>query len=352
MVDKSITYKRSGVDVSANTRWVHRIQSAMKSTHSPRVLSVPGAFTGLFRLFDSANRPDKYADPVLVGCADGVGTKVLLGIRTNRLRGLGIDLVAMNVNDLITCGATPLFFLDYLAVHRLVPDQLADIMDGIADGCRQAGCALLGGETAEMPDLYRSGDLDLAGFSVGIVDRKRILDGKHVKPGDVIVGLPSSGIHSNGYSLVRKLITSRRLRLDKRYDELDGTLADALLAPTRIYVNPVLALLEEFARRRVVTALAHITGGGLRENVARALPTGCYATIDTAAWSPPPIFPFMQSRGVARREMFNVFNMGIGFVIIVRPRHARRVVEFLTANAEQPIIIGQVAAGKRRVVLK
>jgi len=349
---KTTTYKDAGVSIEANTRWVARIQSAMRSTYDSRVRSVPGAFAGLFTL--DLERPASRRNggkPVLVGCADGVGTKVLLGIKSGHLRGLGVDLVAMNVNDLITCGAEPLFFLDYLAVHKIDPDRLADIVAGIADGCRLAGCALLGGETAEMPDLYKKGHLDLAGFSTGVVKSNRIIDGRRVTPGDILIGLASSGVHSNGFTLVRKLISEHRLLLHRRYDQMDETLAEALLRPTRIYVTSVLGVLGKYRTKRPVTAMAHITGGGLPENVTRILPRDCAAEIDTRSWVPPPIFPLLQGLGVRRREMFRVFNMGIGFVLAVKPMFASGVMVQLEAGGESPTIIGRVKRGRRTVKL-
>ena len=349
---KTTTYKSAGVSIESNARWVARIQSAMRRTHGSRVCSLPGAFAGLFHL-DFA-RPElrrNYRQPVLAGCADGVGTKVLLGIKARRTRGLGIDLVAMNVNDVITCGAEPLFFLDYLAVHRIEPEALVDLMSGIADGCSLAGCALLGGETAEMPDLYRKGHLDLAGFATGVVESSRMIDGRRVTPGDALIGLASSGVHSNGFTLVRRLIGERRLLLHRRYEELGETLADALLRPTRIYVTSVLGVLNKYRVKRPITALAHVTGGGLPENVTRVLPPGCAAEIDTRSWVPPPIFPFLQQFGVRRREMFRVFNMGIGFVLVVKPTFATGVLKQLASDGESATIIGRVVRGRRGVKL-
>ncbi len=351
MVDRqSFSYKDSGVDIDANAVWVKRIQSAMGSTYGPRVLSSAGAFAGMFRL-SNGNRGNDYKQPVLVGCADGVGTKVLLGIKAKRLFGLGIDLVAMNVNDLITCGAEPLFFLDYLAVNKLDPNALLELIEGIADGCRQADCALLGGETAEMPDLYAKGDFDLAGFSVGVVEQRRTIDGQHVAPGDVLIGLPSSGVHSNGYSLVRRVITANKLNLKKKFDELGETLAEAVLKPTKIYVRDVLGLLSAY-RVRAVTGMAHITGGGLAENVARAIGDGCDAVIEKGSWQPPPIFPFIQKHGVKPAEMFKVFNMGIGFILIVRSRYAAGVMRKLDDSGASPHVVGHVTRGTGKVRLR
>ncbi len=352
MGSAKLSYKDSGVDIDANAVWVDRIQAAMQRTHGPRVLSQAGGFTGLFRLGTGGDGKKAYRNPVLVGCADGVGTKVLLGIQAKRLFGLGIDLVAMNVNDLVTCGAEPLFFLDYLAVNKLDSESLLELIEGVSEGCLQAGCALLGGETAEMPDLYRRGDFDLAGFSVGVVDEKRAIDGRSVSPGDVLIGLPSSGVHSNGYSLVRKVIQSKRLRLGKVYEELGETLGEAVLRPTKIYVKSVLAVLGAYASRASVSGMAHVTGGGLDENVARALSKRCDAVVDTSAWSPPPIFAFLESHGVAREEMFRVFNMGIGYVFVAPERNVKRVMGVLEGLGEAPVVIGRVKRGKGRVILR
>lgn len=348
---KATTYKRAGVNIEANTEWVSRIQRALHSTYDRRVCSKDGAFAGLMRLAPGPGGQRQYKKPVLVGCADGVGTKVLLGIQAKRLRGLGIDLVAMNLNDLVTCGAAPLFFLDYLAVHKLDPKHLLEVVEGIADGCRQAGCALLGGETAEMPDLYARGHIDLAGFATGVVEEGLVIDGSRIKPGDVLIGLPSSGLHSNGYTLVRRLIADHRLKLGRRYADLGETLADAVLRPTRIYVKSILAVLKSLGPKRVVTGLAHITGGGLPENVGRILPRGCAAHIDTMTWAPPPIFAFLQRLGVGSPEMFRVFNMGVGFVLVVRPGSISATLSALKRCGESAALIGRIARGGHRVVL-
>jgi phosphoribosylformylglycinamidine cyclo-ligase len=348
----SITYKDSGVNLEANATWVQRIRSAMQSTHGPQVLGRPGAFAGLFRLDKVRGGKSSYRRPALVGCADGVGSKLLLGIKAKRLRGLGVDLVAMNVNDLITCGAEPLFFLDYLAVHNLDPDALLEIVEGVAGGCREGGCALLGGETAEMPDLYRRGDFDLAGFAVGVVEESRVIDGSGVSPGDVLIGLPSSGVHSNGYSLVRKLVSRHRMRLTGYDSELGESPAEALLRPTRIYVRPVLELLRSYGNQKVVTGMAHITGGGLPENVARALGEKCDAVIESDSWQRPPVFGFLQGLGVEPDEMFRVFNMGIGYVVIVRSRYATGVQKRLADLGEAPVVIGRVERGHGGVILR
>jgi len=346
-----ITYKDAGVDVGANTRWVAAIEAAMASTYGPRVHKTRhGGFTGMFHLdYDEQLLRRNYKQPVLVGCTDGVGTKVLLAIQMNRLSTIGIDLVAMNVNDLITCGAEPLFFLDYLAVHKLDPKHLHDVIEGVAAGCRQAGCALLGGETAEMPDLYAQGDFDLAGFAVGVVEHRRIIDGSRVTPGDVLIALPSSGIHSNGYSLVRRLVAKSSGKLGKVYDELGETLGDALLRPTRIYVNAVQAVLKAYRVKRVVAAMAHITGGGLIENIARILPGRCDAVVDKSSWEPQPVFDFIRRLGTSRTEMLKVFNMGVGFVFVVRPYYFEGVMRILRWAKEEPFVLGRIQRGSGHV---
>jgi len=350
----TITYKDAGVDIHAGARWVGTIEAAMRSTYGPRVCADRhGGFAGLFRLdYDEQLFRRNYRNPLLVACTDGVGTKVLIAIKMNRLDTIGIDLVAMNVNDLICCGAEPLFFLDYLAVNKLDPKELKDVIQGIAEGCRQADCALLGGETAEMPDLYRKGDFDLAGFSVGVVERNRAIDGSRVAPGDVLIGLPSSGIHSNGYSLVRKLVSKGRCRLDKVYDELGETLGDAILRPTRIYVRTVDTLLRAYPVKRVITAMAHVTGGGLRENIARVIPPNCDAIIKKSAWRPQPIFDFLRKLGTTRAEMLKVFNMGVGFVFVVKPTFATGVIRRLERAGETPIRLGKVRRGGGRVKIQ
>ena len=348
---RPITYADAGVNIEANTRWVESIRSAMAGTYDPRVCSRHGAFAGLFRLdYEEGLFRRSYREPLLVGCTDGVGTKVLLGIDTNRVRGLGIDLVAMSVNDLLTCGAEPLFFLDYLAVHKLDPDALTGIIEGVADGCRQAGCALLGGETAEMPDLYAKGHFDLAGFAVGVVEARRQIDPARVGPGDVLIGLPSSGPHSNGYTLIRRLVARRNLQ--KPLDELGESLADALMKPTRIYVSAIRRVLAGYRVKRVITAMAHITGGGLPENVGRILPPDCDAVIDTDSWTPPPIFTHLQTLGVERDEMYRVFNMGIGYVLAVRPDFVGGVRRRLRRANEDPVVIGRIKPGRGQVDLR
>lgn len=350
----AITYKQSGVDVSANTRWVGAIEKAMRSTYGPRVHKQKhGGFAGMFRLdYDEQLFRRNYKKPVLVGCTDGVGTKVLIAIEMNKLDTIGIDLVAMSVNDLITCGAEPLFFLDYLAVHKLDPKHLKDVIEGVAAGCRESGCALLGGETAEMPDLYSKGDFDLAGFALGVAEYKKTIDGSRIATGDILIGLPSSGIHSNGYTLVRKLISKKRCKLNKHYEELGETLGEAILRPTRIYVRAVQAVLNAYRVKQVVSGMAHITGGGLHENIARVLPKKCDAVLNKTSWKPPPVFDFLRRLGTTRAEMMKVFNMGIGYVLMVRPRFASNVMQILRKEGEEPIYLGKIHRGGGRVRLR
>lgn len=350
---KPLTYKTAGVDIDANTRWVRAIEAAMRSTYGPRVpKDRHGGFAGMFQLdFGESLFRRNYRRPMLVGCTDGVGTKILIAIEMKRLDTIGIDLVAMNVNDLITCGAEPLFFLDYLAVHKLDPQHLLAVIEGIAAGCREAGCALLGGETAEMPDLYRKGDLDLAGFAVGALEYRRRIHPGLVRAGDVVIGLPSSGVHSNGYTLVRKLVARAECKLDRHHDELGETLGEALLRPTRIYVHAAMSVLRRYRTKRVITGMAHVTGGGLAENVNRALPENCDAVLDRSAWSVPPIFPFLQQLGTTSQEMYRVFNMGIGYVFFVRPFFVDGVLRTLRRAREKPLVIGRIERGAQRVRL-
>jgi len=347
-----LTYESAGVSVAANARWVDRIKHMMRTTYGPRVCNRHNAFAGLFRLdYDEQLFRRNFKKPVLVGCADGVGSKIMLATRMGDLSTIGIDLVAMNVNDLITTGAEPLFFLDYLAVHGIDPDAMTLMMSGIVEGCRLAGCALLGGETAEMPDLYDRGELDLAGFAVGVVELRRMIDGRRIEPGDALIGLKSSGVHSNGYSLVRKVVRRRRAKLSTAPNGWDESLGQALLKPTRIYVKSVLQSLAAYRVKRPVTGMAHITGGGLAENIARVLPPKCSAVVKTGSWTAPPIFDWLQSGGVDRDEMFRVFNMGVGYVLIVKPTFANAMCEKLTRAGESPVIIGEVKRGNGSVKL-
>jgi len=350
----SKTYRDAGVDLDAADEVVRKISHAVRRTHGPRVLPSHGGFAGLFRLdHDAKLFARHYREPVLVSCTDGVGSKVLIAAQMKRYDTVGLDLVAMSVNDLLTCGAEPLFFLDYVAVPRLDPDAVAKIVEGVAAGCEQADCALLGGETAEMPDLYRRGHFDLAGFAVGVVERSRIIEKKNVRPGDVLIGLASSGLHSNGYALARKLLLNQAgLPLSKTARSLDEPLADALLRPTRIYVRPILKVLRHYRCKPRISAMAHITGGGLPGNVPRLLPADCDAVIRRGSWSAPPIFGLLQHHGVAEEEMYRVFNMGIGYVLAVRPGSAGAVVRLLGRAGEQACVIGKIKRGRGRAELQ
>ncbi|MDH4201779.1 MAG: phosphoribosylformylglycinamidine cyclo-ligase [Phycisphaerae bacterium] len=351
-----LSYEQSGVSIDANDRMVERISRSVASTHGPRVINMHNAFAGLFRLdYDEKLFKRNYKSPVLVACTDGVGTKVIIAQQMGRYDTIGIDLVAMSVNDMIVQGAEPLFFLDYLAVNHLDPEQVAQMVESVAAGCRMADCALIGGETAEMPDLYGKDEYDMAGFAVGVVERDRIVTGDNVQPGDVILGLGSSGIHSNGYSLVRSICFKKcKLNVTDCIDELDGKrLGDVLLEPTRIYVKPIVKLLRGYKVKQVVHAMAHITGGGLVGNIPRVLPKDCNAALRTKSWPVPPIFRYLQEQGpVEDEEMYRVFNMGIGFVLVVAPDFADSICQKLTRSGEQVYKIGTITAGSGKVTLK
>lgn len=356
-----LTYATSGVDIDAGDRAVELIKSHLRRTHGPRVLGKHGAFAGMFRLdYNEKLFQRNYKDPVLVACTDGVGTKVKLAIQLGVHDTIGQDCVAMNVNDMIVQGAEPLFFLDYVGLHKVVPEDMEQIVKGVADGCAIAGCALLGGETAEMPDVYAKDDYDLAGFAVGVVELRRVIEGQErVEPGDVILGLASSGVHSNGYSLVRAVVKQAKLKLEKVYDDyaddpMHGgrTLGEALLEPTRIYVKPIVSLLRGYKRKRPISGMAHITGGGLPGNLNRALPEDVDAKIDRKSWDVPPLFRFLQERGgVDEDEMFRVFNMGIGYTLIVRPHFADAVADKLRKSGQTVYVLGKAVRGKGRVRL-
>jgi phosphoribosylformylglycinamidine cyclo-ligase len=351
MAGKTTSYKQAGVDIDASDRMEDLIGPLVKRTYGPRVIGGHGAFVGMLRLdYNDRLFKKNYREPVLVACTDGVGTKILVAARAGELRTVGIDLVAMSVNDMLTCGAEPLLFLDYLAVHKLIPERAADIVAGVVAGCEQADCVLLGGETAEMPDVYREGDFDLAGFSVGVVEMKRMLTNREAEPGDLIIGLASSGIHSNGYALVRRIVFDQaKLDTSDYVDCLGRTVGEELLEPTRIYVRPVIDSLRVYRVKRVIRGMAHITGGGLPGNVPRCLPQNCHAEINLGSWPVPPVFPFLQSFGVDEAEMFRVFNMGIGYVLIVRPAFADAVMRRLEKAGERPYLIGTVRRGKGEV---
>ena len=348
---KPLTYKDAGVDIDAGDEVVDLIKPIVRRTYSPRVLGQHGSFAGMFRLFGEGLFRKQYRDPVLVGCTDGVGTKVMIAAERKVYDTVGIDCVAMNVNDLIVQGAEPLFFLDYLGLSRIAPTDTAAMIEGVAKGCEQAGCALIGGECAEMPDIYRQGDFDIAGFCVGVVDHKRIITSKLVRKGDVVIGLAASGVHSNGYSLVRRIVKDARLDMDRVYPELGKKpLWNVLLEPTRIYAKPIVKLLAGYRRKMVISGMAHITGGGLPGNASRALPSHLDCVIDRAAWTPNPIFPFLQKHGgIEDEEMFRVFNMGIGYTLFVRPDFAKAVVTKLKRMGEKPAVIGLIDKGTGEV---
>ena len=338
MTQKPLTYADAGVSIAAGNALVKAIAPLAKSTARPGANAELGGFGGFFDL-----KAAGYDDPLLVAANDGVGTKLKLAIEAGRHDGVGIDLVAMCVNDLVVQGAEPLFFLDYYATAKLDPAVAVAVVASIAAGCRQAGCALIGGETAEMPGMYSGGDYDLAGFCVGAVDRAKVLTGGKVAPGDVILGLASSGVHSNGFSLVRRLIADNGWKLDRPalFDQ-DHLLGDLLLEPTRIYVKSLLPLV----RAGKIGALAHITGGGLLENIPRVLPHGSHAVVDADAWPLPPLFAFLQAGGaIEPGELARTFNCGIGMVAIVAPGDARSVSQALEAAGETVHTIGQIEAG-------
>ena len=331
-----ITYKDAGVNIEEGYRAVDLIKGYAKSTMNPLVLNHIGSFGAMMEL------PEGYKKPVLISGTDGVGTKLEIAFKMNKYDTVGIDCVAMCVNDILCHGAQPLFFLDYIACGKLEAQVASDIVKGVADGCLQSGSALVGGETAEMPGFYKEGEYDIAGFSVGIVDKDKIIDGHDVEEGDVIIGLPSSGVHSNGYSLVRKLITN----LDEKLG--DKTLGEILLTPTRIYVKPIQKLMEKFH----IKAMCHITGGGFIENVPRMLPKGKTAVILKDSYDIPEIFKYMMTLGVDKDHMYNTFNMGIGFMVCVDKSIKDEVLAELEAMGEKAYENGYIACGEEGVCLK
>jgi phosphoribosylformylglycinamidine cyclo-ligase len=333
---KSLTYRDAGVDIDAGDALVDRIKPHAKRTMRPGVMAGIGGFGALFEV------PRGYREPVLVSGTDGVGTKLKLAFQWKRHDTIGIDLVAMSVNDILTLGAEPLFFLDYYACGKLDVNSAADVVKGIAAGCEMAGCALIGGETAEMPGMYPAGEYDLAGFAVGVVEKKKIINGRSIKPGDVVLGLASNGVHSNGYSLVRRILAQPGVKLTSKIG--GRALKDAILAPTRIYVKPVLQLMKKIN----VKGLAHITGGGLVDNVPRVLGENLTAELRSDAWPLPPLFRWLQERGnVADSEMHRVFNCGIGMVLVVAEKDAKRAQALLEKAGERVWQIGTVRRRKR-----
>jgi len=338
-----LTYKTSGVDIEAGDEFVRTIKPLVRSTFRPEVLTDIGGFSGLFGL-----EAKKYKDPVLVSGTDGVGTKLKIAIEMNQHDTIGIDLVAMSVNDVVVTGAEPLFFLDYFATGKLQPQISVEIIRGIVQGCRLAGCALLGGETAEMPSFYPEGVYDLAGFAVGVVEKSRVIDGSRIKTGDVLIGLASSGLHSNGFSLARKI--SFEVAGHKLTDEISGwthRLGEEFLTPTKIYVKSILHLVRDLD----VKGLAHITGGGLTGNIPRILPEGCQAQIKRGSWPVPVVFEWLEKQGgIAIEEMYRVFNMGIGMVAVVDTEQADRAMDRLKRLGEPSFLIGKVIRGEKKVV--
>ena len=333
--EQGLSYRAAGVDIDAGNALVERIKPIAARTRIPGVLAGLGGFGSLFEL-----PAGRYRRPVLVAGTDGVGTKLKLALQAGRHQGVGIDLVAMCVNDIVVQGAEPLFFLDYYATGKLKVEVAAAVVEGIGRGCELAGCALVGGETAEMPGMYPPGEYDLAGFCVGVVEKDAILDGSRVAAGDVLLGLPSSGPHSNGYSLIRKVLERSGAALEQPF--AGTTLGDCLLQPTRIYVKPLLRLLGKIP----VRALAHITGGGISENLPRVLPVGCAAEIDLGSWSLPPIFRWLQEQGdIAEAEMLRTFNCGIGMIVCVAPADADAALAELRGAGESPLTIGRVSSG-------
>ncbi len=385
-----LTYASAGVDIDKKDAFTESLGSIMRRTFTTRVIENPGGFAGLFRLdFKQKLFARNYREPVLVSCCDGVGTKVKLASELGIYDTVGIDLVAMNVNDLIVQGAEPLFFLDYIAVPKVDPGMLTDLVRGIAEGCKMSGSALLGGETANMPDIYAPGEFDLAGFSVGVVELKRVIKAERVKPGDVILGLASSGVHSNGYSLVRKVVKEAGLDLGRVYEELGGngkgpkghsakapkkaagkatkpgngktangkarngaprTLGEVLLTPTRIYAESIVKLQRTYRVKNIISGMAHITGSGLADNLVRSIPGNCDAVIDRSTWPVLPVFKFLQQHGrIEDEEMKRVFNLGIGYCVIVKPAFADAVKDRLKRLGETVYVIGEVVKGKGRV---
>ena len=346
------TYKDAGVDLEIYRQAMSRLPKLLARTHSPRVIPLAGGFAGLFQLdFPRRLFARRYKNPVLVSCTDGVGTKLKVAIEMGRHDTVGIDLVAMSVNDALCCGAEPLFFLDYIAMPKDNPEILEQLVEGITAGCVEADSALLGGETAILPDLYAHGDYDLAGFCVGVVEKKRLIDGQAIQPDDMVIGIASSGLHSNGYSLARKIAFDiAEHKVTDYVDELGCTVGEAMITPTRIYVRPVGNILSYYRVKSVVSGIAHITGGGLFENIERILPEGVRVEIGRGSWTIPPIFDWLQRLGeVDQEEMEQVFNMGVGLAMIVSPYYAENIRRMLKRDGLESWIIGRVRKGERGV---
>ena len=340
----TISYKDAGVDKEAGYKQVKLIKDMVKSTHTEGVMSEIGGFAGLFQLDNKT-----YKEPVLVSGTDGVGTKLKIAFMMNTHNTIGEDCVAMCVNDILCQGAKPLFFLDYIATGKLVPEKMAQVVEGIANGCIKGECALIGGETAEMPGFYSEDEYDLAGFAVGVVDKEKIIDGTKIGEGDVIIGLPSSGVHSNGYSLVRKIVFEKEnMKVDKFIEELDTTIGEELLKPTRIYTKAVMPLIEKFD----IHGICHITGGGLYENVPRIIPEGLSANMDTKEIPRQEIFNLLAKWGnIEEKEMYSTFNMGVGMVLIVDSKEAEEIKADLEKRGEEYFVLGKVEKGEEKVVL-
>lgn len=343
-MEKKLTYRDAGVDIDAGNLSVKLIKDSVKATYRPEVLGDLGGFGGLFAM------STKYKEPVLVSGTDGVGTKLRLAFILDKHDTIGQDAVAMCVNDILVQGAEPLFFLDYLAVGKLKPEQVADVVKGVANACKESGCALIGGETAEMAGFYAEGEYDIAGFAVGAVEKSKIITSEKVKAGDVILGLPSSGVHSNGYSLVRKIVFDvKGFKGDEYIDELGKTIGEELLTPTRLYPKSCLPLIEKFD----IHGMVHVTGGGYYENIPRALPEDMGAEIDATSWPVPPIFNLLKEWGnVDWHEMYRTFNMGIGMIIIASADEAEKIKADLQARNEAVYEIGKVTQGSHEVIVK
>jgi len=346
---KSITYKQAGVNIDRGEKFVDRISQIVKGTHSKQVLSSLSGFGSIFSL-------KGYKNPVLVSSADGVGTKMVLADLVKRYNGVGVDVVAMNVDDIIAMGAEPLFFLDYLACGQIDLKIARQVIKSVAKGCEQAGCSLIGGETAEMPGFYKKGQFELVGFAVGVLEKGKVIDGSGVKAGDKLLGLPSSGLHSNGFSLVRSILfkdaytdEDRIKVLNTKDKKLGKNWADILLEPTRIYTNMILPLIKKNIK---ISGIAHITGGGLKRNVKRILPNGYQAHIFSGRWEIPSVFTRLKELGhITKEEMFKVFNMGIGMVLLVRPEEEKRVLDYFRRNKKEVFLIGVVSKGSRKVTI-
>ncbi|MBR5626432.1 MAG: phosphoribosylformylglycinamidine cyclo-ligase [Thermoguttaceae bacterium] len=335
------SYKSSGVDLDIYAESMARLPKLVSQTFSPRVMKLDGGFAGLFQL-NGDNK--KYTDPVLVSCTDGVGTKLKIACLMNKHDTIGFDLVAMSVNDAICCGAEPLFFLDYVAMPKDNPELLEEIVRGIAAACKECGCALIGGETAILSDLYKPGEYDLAGFCTGVAERDKVIDGRAIQPGDQIIGVASSGFHSNGYSLIRQVVFDMaKLSVNDTVPELGKTVGDVLLEPTRLYVRPVLSLLDKFGANTGIRGIAHITGGGLDENFRRILPTGTRADFKPNSWPVPPMFHWIQKLGnIDDDEMARVFNCGLGLALAVAPEITQEVQTALSEIDLENFVIGSI----------